>query len=333
MPSSTNRAARSALSVAAVLAVLTCHTAAQAALDARANMTVRKLPVGSPTPVLVFQDSVRDLDPTGSFAGIGLSPSLSYVTPESGARVRYGAITSFAHADGNHPGDAIYYSNAGSSGRFTDQFRMTSPGVTGSGTMTLHATARAVFDYDPQGSTDTTDFTATGAAYVDLFVNGRARVQDRYTTRYWADISEGILARMSVDVRSLNGDVSIVQHDTLLAGTGYTVVQHFALETTFQFGSLININALLTVPGTANACCSPGDGVDAVSNAWFRWDGISDVKLADGTQVTDFEALGAVTGFDYAQAAVVPEPSARWMMLAGMASVLLARRRRNPSGR
>ena len=194
--------------------------------------------------------------------------------------------------------------------------------------MTLHATARAVFDYDPQGSTDTTDFDARGAAYIDLLINNAGRIADRYSTRYYADISENKLARMTVDVLSLNGDYSIIQNDSALAGAGYVVTQHYAIEVPFQFGATINVDALLSMPGTAEACCSAGDGVDAVSRAWFRWDGITDVKLADGSSITDFQALGAASGFDYAQAAVVPEPATAAMMLAGVLSLLGVRRRR-----
>jgi hypothetical protein len=305
-----------------VAALLAAALPASAALDARAALTVRMLPVGSPAPVLVFQDSVQDLDPTGDFAGIGLDPNLPYVSTASGAQVRYGAISGFAHADANHPGGGRYYSDASSSGQFTDRFRVVAPGVAGTGTMTLHATAQTVFDYDPQGSTDTTNFAAAASAWIDLVVDNVARVQDRYSTGYSANIGENILARMTVDVQSINGGYAFTQHDTLLAGAGHTVIQHFAIEVPFTFGTLVNLSGKVTLPTNSNACCSAGDGLDAEVSAWFRWDGITDVMLDDGTPVPAIQALGLATGFDYAQAAVVPEPGAAWMLLAGLLPLL-----------
>lgn len=301
---------------------------AQAALDARAAVTVRLLPVGSPVPQLVFQDSVQDLDPTGPFAGIGLTPTLPYVSTASGVNVRYGAIDGFARADANHPGDGRYYGDSRSSGRFTDQFVVTAPGAAGSGTMTLHATARMVFDFDPQGSTDTTNFAGNASAWIDLLFNNVARVQDRYVTRYSANIGENQLARMTVDVRSINGNSTLTRDDTLLAGAGTTVFQHFAIEVPFSFGGLNSLSAQVTMPTDSSACCSAGDGLDVNVSGWLRWDGITDVRLGDGTPVNGYAALGLVTGFDYAQAAVVPEPGRAWLLLAGLLPLWRLQRRR-----
>ncbi|MCB1994812.1 MAG: hypothetical protein H6932_09265 [Burkholderiaceae bacterium] len=303
---------------------------ARAALDARAAVTVRMLPVGSPSPVLVFQDSVQDLDLSGSSAAIGLDPGLPYVSTASGMNVFYGAVHGFAHADANHPGGGRYYSDASSAGRFTDQFRVTAPGASGAGTMTLHATAHAVFDYDPQGSTDTTNFAATASAWIDLVVDNVARVQDRYSTGYSANIGENILARMTVDVQSINGNQAYTQHDPALAGAGLTVVQQFAIEVPFTFGALVNLDASVTLPTSSVACCSAGDGLDVDVAAWLRWDGITDVRLTDGTPISDIQALGIVTGFDYAQAAVVPEPGSAWMLLAGLWPLVRRLRHRRP---
>jgi hypothetical protein len=317
---------------ATLLAALLAHPAADAALDARAELTVRKLPVGSPVPVTVFQDTMQDLDPTGSFAGAGFRPDLLYVEPSTGATARYGALRAGVHADANYPGGAVYSTaSVSGSGRFTDQFSLVSPGVTGTGTMTLRGTVRAGFQYEPQGSTDTTNFLATGATWLDLFVDGVARVQDRYTTTYEARISENILPRLKVDVKSLNGNYAFVQPDSLLEGAGHRVTQHFVIEKVpFQFGRAVSVNTYLNVLGGAQACCSPGDGLDAISSAWFRWDGITDVVRSDGTPVNNFQALGAVTGFNYAQAAIVPEPGASWMLLAGLLPLLRAWRRQQP---
>lgn len=320
MHTSGRRFTRATISTTVLLGAALVHAGACAALDARAALTVRHLAVGSPAPTTVFQDSMQDLDATGSLAEAGFAPDLLHVDPSTSARLGYGVITGNVHADSAHPGDGIHYTfDATGSGRFTDQFTVSSNGLTGAGTLTLRATVQAAFAFDPQGTPGATDFLAVGATWLDLYADNIARVQDRYTTIYQADISENIQARLKIEVDSLNGSFELVQSDPQLAGAGYVVHQHFVVDAVpFQFGVPVNLNVYMNVIGSAQACCAQGVGIDAVSGAWFRWDGISDVVRSDGSLVSNFQALGAATGFNYAQAAVVPEPGTAWMMLVGL---------------
>ena len=62
----------------------------------------------------------------------------------------------------------------------------------------------------------------------------------------------------------------------------------------------------------------------------IAWEGIVELRDADGHVVTDYAALSATSGFDYRNAyvAAVPEPSGGLLLLAGLAAVAAVVRRR-----
>ncbi|GAB4115303.1 MAG: hypothetical protein Fur0014_17640 [Rubrivivax sp.] len=310
---------------------------ADATLQAGAATTLRHLLPTSPVPVLVYDNDVLVVENVGGHPTAGLAPVLSPVAPSASTASRYGAIGAQARADTVYPGVATgyCYGNSTATGRFTDTFVVSAPGIAAgtAGSLTLTASVRAELGHEASGSAATADIRGGAAAWIDLVVDNVPRVQDRYTALYTLDVSEGIAPRMTVDVQSIDGDYMLTVPDPTIDGASHLVVQSFAVDLDFAFGSPVPLEARVTLPTfTFGACRRAGDALLSSSIFTLHWDGIRDLRLADGTPVSGATAFGAATGFDYMQAAPVPEPGAGWLMLAGALALpgLLRRRRGSP---
>lgn len=105
----------------------------------------------------------------------------------------------------------------------------------------------------------------------------------------------------------------------------------------FAFDQAINLSMVVDVLAAASAgssCSSVPDGVLCTTNTvtsmadfshTVLWGGISSVKDANGQVVSQFSALSATSGFDYA-ASAVPEPGTGALFALGLAAWCSRRR-------
>ena len=150
--------------------------------------------------------------------------------------------------------------------------------------------------------------TRNGGGYTNSYWSGGERVSDAY-----------------------NQTVSYVDYDS--SSANHSLGPH-----TLTFGVFFGSPVLLDIGVNAHAQAQAGSFCEYVSsnfvcntaNAAFsadighaiRWDGIVDVRDAIGTPITDFTALSATSGFDYAAPyPAVPEPEEWAMLLLGFGMV------------
>lgn len=111
----------------------------------------------------------------------------------------------------------------------------------------------------------------------------------------------------------------------------------------FAFDQPINVSMVVDVVAAASAgssCSSVSSGVLCTSNGVMSsadfshtvyWAGISSVKDANGQLVSQFSALSADSGLDYAISAV-PEPGTGLLLSLGLGGAALLRRRLGAAG-
>lgn len=116
--------------------------------------------------------------------------------------------------------------------------------------------------------------------------------------------------------------------------------------TTFEFGMPISLFMRAHAVSQSGVkfdyyASQDGDGGSSADAGYttdmshtIAWNGISEVRDADGAPISGFGAVSADTGYDYARAfaAPVPEPHSWALMAAGLAALRLYRRRVGRSG-
>jgi hypothetical protein len=103
---------------------------------------------------------------------------------------------------------------------------------------------------------------------------------------------------------------------------------------TVLVGSPINLH--ITGEAHSSSLAKPDYFIGGSSGATFEsnlsntigWGGIVNVFDANGHELTDYSAISATSGFDYRQSSLVPEPQTLILMLAGLISIGICRRRR-----
>ena len=222
-------------------------------------------------------------------------------------------------------GDTYSYSAAYASGSFSDQFALSSPfAATGS-------SGFATVAFSVSGSLRDTFWgpSVTGNNYLW----GRSSEEWRAGFQLRNTANQG-LAWEGFQRQSMTNGASDLM--------GNAVPGTFFFTMPVVFGQALNLSIYGTVQAFSSTQNSYGQtnvsGVDAMGEASFgntiAWGGIVDLRDANGVAITDFNALSADTGFNYANAyvAAVPVPAAVWLFGSGLLGLVgVARRgRRSP---
>lgn len=211
-----------------------------------------------------------------------------------------------------HGGDTRGYSEATASGSFSDQFPLNSPSVVAGSSGV--ATVAFLVSGSLQNSFWGPDATGNNWLW------GRSNAQWR----------AGFILRDAAANQGPQWEGFQWQSD--LNGTselmGNAVPGTFLFTMPVVFGQLLNLQIYGTVlanSSTQNSYATTNISVvDATGRAslgnTIAWGGIVDLRDANGALITDFSALSATSGFDYANAYVsaVPVPTAAWLFGTGL---------------
>ena len=241
----------------------------------------------------------------------------------------HGQIGARTTVEASDPGGPTRYSaGARVETQFYDTFDINSPFVEilapGIATATIHF--HAGWFADDLGVSDFSSFNAESSLNFSVVVNSAGA-----GAFYFAQFAQGNMHAPEVNRRltvydGSAGDYEFISENTGLAG--YPINKTFEVEFPFQFGQPNDILMSLRISSTAGANFV-GDFVQLITDAGntASWGGISNVRLLDGTPVTDFTALSSQSGADYSQAiSAVPIPSLLWGFVV-IVVPLLARRR------
>lgn len=148
-------------------------------------------------------------------------------------------------------------------------------------------------------------------------------------------LSSGCLAPFQCASTLYRGTTSF--NGGLLMPSGDSVGRlDFVLE--IPFGTTVNLLTSLSLGyQLVFGVLETGAGVEGVTGSagadftnTVTWGGISSVKLADGTVVTDWTTSSG-SGFDYGSASVIPLPPAAWLLGSALAGMAGLRRRPSPA--
>jgi hypothetical protein len=252
-----------------------------------------------------------------SFAANVGGPANTHAAPTAWANANPGGVhlTAVATAQVFTPGPtARVYSSAEARGGFTDRFVINAPGLAGtlgSVSVALVISGSPTHSGGPASVPDGQGWGSASSWKVNfsLVSNGDGV--------YW----DG------------NRSYSFDSNGTITDGTANFGAQPFTIP--FVFGVPLDValsgvvearaGALSTIPGVA-ATLDSFASLDLGNT--IAWGGILDLRDANGAPVTNFSATSADTGFDYAQAYAVPEPTACATLLCLAAPALAGRRKR-----
>ena len=274
----------------------------------------------------IYNDTDQDSTTTGSVAGASLDPNLSYVTPSASGRARYGQLTAHSHGDSNNPGDTNGFRatmQAVGASTFQEQVVITSPTIPAGTPATMTSTMRLTgsLSYDDQGLAPDTRYVSRGSISLSMSVAGQLR-EATYLAGYdWGGNGGQWFVDETID--GVQQRIGYQSPPSRLGGTNISKI--LEIDNTFVFGQPFDISASLRTFASSQAFSSTqGSGLDFISNALntATWNGLKDVRLQDGTPVTDYMALGTTSMRDYSLP--IPEPKSITMFSLGV--LLLLRR-------
>jgi hypothetical protein len=258
---------------------------------------------------------------TAFAANVG-GPANTHAAPTAWASADPGGVhlTAVATAQVFSPGPtATVYSSAEARGGFTDRFAVNAPGLAG--------TAGSV----------TVALVISGAPTLS---GGPASVPDGQgwgTASSWK-VNFSLLANGDGVNWEGRRSYGFEPSGSTTDGTAMFGTQPFTIP--FVFGAPLDVAFFGVVEARAGASSTiPGAAATLDSFALLdlgntiAWGGIVDLRDANGAPVTNFSATSADTGFDYAHAYAVPEPTACATLLCLAAPALAARRSRADRGR
>ena len=234
------------------------------------------------------------------------------------AQAVFGALHSNAFSAIANPGFGLTSQARGQgSSVWADQVTISSPILTGP------AFATALFSLS--GALDS--ISGAPGAIANSTIAAAVRVNNALVFSSTGQLvaQNGVITTNDMDRgQAFNG---VFQSDPVSGLTGT-----FSFDIPFAFGAPFEMRAELTAFTQAVAGAS-GDTASASSNFGSSglWGGISGVHLADGTVLSGY-SLSSVSGFNWNNAfapmtSAVPEPSAVWLMGAGLLTLILVTRR------
>ncbi len=212
-------------------------------------------------------------------------------------------------------GNSFTYGQATASGSFADQFVFSSPFATAG---------------------------SSGFATVALDISGSL------LQSFWGPNASGnwLWGRSSADWRAgivVNGVAwEGFQHVDMTNGVengyGNAAPGTYLFNIPVVFGNAMDLYLYASVQANSSVSNSYGasntDQIIAMGHAsfgnTFAWGGVTELRDANGVLITDFTAVSATSGFDYANAYVsaVPVPAAAWLMGSGLLGLVGVARRK-----
>ena len=256
-------------------------------------------------------------DPTSPVSSVSITGPLGVAAAAGNAAASYGALhaasTSIVGGDGQ--------ARAGASSSWIDS-------VTVSSSLSGAATARGTFNLS--GALSSRVGGTSTAAFANSTVGASVVVGGVQVFSVGAQLLHRNASNSDFDIDSTSVSGRNVSYAPGSLAGSYSFDIPFTLGTPFQL--FANLTAETRAFGSSGL-----DDVAANSNfaSTGTWGGISDVRLADGTVVSDF-SVGSDSGFDWAHAysavlppvPAVPEPGTFALFMAGLGFIGCALRRR-----
>lgn len=219
-------------------------------------------------------------------------------------------------------GDTYSYSEAYASGNVSDQFVLNSPFAAAG------SSGVATVAFSVSGSLQNTFWGPDATGNNSLWGRSNAEWRAGFMLRDAAN--QGLAWEGFQRQSDLNGASDLM---------GNAVPGTFLFTMPVVFGQTLNLSIYGTVIANSSAHNSYAmtnlSEIDVTGDAAFgntiAWGGIVDLRDANGAAITDFSALSADTGFNYANAYVapVPVPAAAWLFGSGLLGLIgLGRRKR-----
>lgn len=212
-------------------------------------------------------------------------------------------------------GNSFTYGEANASGSFADQFVFSSPfaaaGSSGFATVALNISG-SLQQY----------FWGPNASGNSLW--GRSRAEWR--------------AGIVINGVAWEGFQHVDMTNGVENGYGNAAPGTYLFNIPVVFGNTLDLYLYASVQSHSSVSNSYGvsntDQIIAMGHAsfgnTFAWGGVTELRDANGALITDFTAVSATSGFDYANAYVsaVPVPAAIWLMGSGLLGLIgMARRK------